>query len=346
MIPTDSSPRPTPGAEAGRTGGNERENALAPYLAQLCASAVPPSISVDGQPLTLEPWEQEVLRKYSTGVDPEGCPWPSLVQEGLAFGAKCLLREHQHEIEGSPSDRPIIPLDDLITEAAAGVAILEELGASVDQLIGGGRMTEVKHLSAFRNRVSQSVAKMRRLIGGEAYVEVEAKATEMVAERAMSAPAAPSTASKVAEKERRRVPTQYKKDQAPVRVVHRVTVKQSRLIWTLVAILVVSVGAWVGLTVAQPRYVAPPELTTDEFRHIPAVRAIDARPPSLFVTLDEPGWNDMSSEDRLNTIREIGSVAEQAGYVGVQICTADGTPSGRWMKKTGAQLIRNSPEGS
>ena len=114
----------------------------------------------------------------------------------------------------------------------------------------------------------------------------------------------------------------------------------------LLAILVVSAGTWVGLTVTQPRKVVVPELTINEFRHIRAVRTIDARPPSLYVTLNEPTWNDMASKDRLDAIREIGSVAEQAGYVGVQLWTPDGAPVGRWLKHGGAELSRSSPDGS
>ncbi len=341
---------PTDSTKAANTG-NERENALAPYLAQLAAahsddSAISSSISLGDQSLALETWEQEVLRRYATGVDSKGHPWPSLVLEGLAFDAKCLLRTRQHETDGSPPDQRIERVDELITEAAVGVAILEELGKSVDQLIRGGRMTEVKHLSTFRNRVRQGVARMRNLIGGEAFDKVEAKATKMVADRATPAPAPASTKSEVVEEERRRSPTQFKKDPAPVRVVHLAAVKQRGVIWPLVAVLVVSAATWVGLIVTQPRYIAPPELTIEEFRHIPAVRAIDARPPSLFVTLGEPAWNDMSSEDRLNAIREIGSVAEHAGYVGVQLWTTDGAGAGRWLKNKGAQLIRESPEGT
>jgi hypothetical protein len=347
MTPTESSNTPAPVPKAGTE--NKRENALAPYLAQLSAapstdaedSEVPSSISIDGEDMTLDPWEREVLRKFSSGLDSEGHAWPSLVREGLAFGAKCLLREQQHETEESRSDQTTIPLDDLIAEAAAGISILEELGASVDQLIRAGRMTEVKPLSAFRNRVRQGIDGMRRLIGGEAYAKVETKAAEMRVEQEIPEPSAAPTEVE----ERRRAPTQFKKDPAPVRAVHQMVVKQQRLIWPLLIVLFVSALMWVGLTVTQPRNVVIPKLNLVEFRHIRAVQTIDARPPSLYVTVNEPAWTDMGTEDRLDAIREIVSVAGQAGYVGVQLWTPDGAAVGRWLKKGGVELSRSSPEG-
>lgn len=330
MTPTDSSKA----AES-----TERERALAPYLEQLAAACADDSgsastIVLGEQDFELEPWQRETLRLFADGRDAEGHPWPSLVHEGLAFAAKCRSDDHEDEDEenaGSTEER--------ILATAAGAAILGELQTCIDQFLRSGRMKQVKRLTELRNRVHQGVIGMRRRVDPEARAVIETKAAEMTVQRAAAIPIPAG-----GEPERRKpTPTQYKKDAAPVRVVHREPEK-SRILRPLLVVLIISAATWIGLLVTQNRHVGPAELTLEAFRDVPVVRSIEARPPSLYVSLGH-GWTELSSADRLRSIGEIAIVAERAGYIGVQLWTANGVAAGRWSKKHGAQLI-DEPTGS
>jgi hypothetical protein len=293
--------------------------------------------------LTLDPWERRVVEKFGSGVEAEGWSWPKLVAQGLAFEAKCLSGSGQLETDDEvPPELKAKLVDELITVAAAGVAVFAELQSSVSQLIRDGRMGDAKHLSRFRNRVGQSVALMRNLLDGEAFARAEANSAGMLAAPVRTATKSTSTKSE----SRKRVPTQFKRDPAPVRMIHRSGVKKRTLVWPLLAALVVCLAVWIGVTVTRPHYVAPPELTIEQFRHVEAIRKVEAKRPSVFVKLDRSTWSRIPQKDRQNVIREIGHVAEQAGYSGAQVWTTDGTAVGRWLKKTGVRLANATSEGT
>jgi hypothetical protein len=327
MLPIDSTTRSSAGTADPSEASRDREKALAPYLAQLVAndspggddSTVPSSLFVADQHLTLDPWERGVLEKFRSGVDAKGRPWPALVAQGLALAAKCLSEAGRFETdkEVSPDEKARL-VDELITVAAAGVAVCAELQSNIDQLIRDGRMGDAKQLGTFRNKVGQSVATMRNLLGSDAFARAEADSTATLVNPARTATEETSGESE----DRKRVPTQFKRDAPPVRMIHRSTVKKGRPVWPLLAALVVCAAAWIVMAVTQPHYVA------------------------LFVKLDESAWSRIAQKDRQNVIREIGHVAEQAGYSGAQVWTTDGKTVGRWLKRTGVRLTDGTSDGS
>jgi hypothetical protein len=350
MHQTDSTVQTSVGTADPAVSNREREEALAPYLAELVAgnaaaddSTDPPSLFVDDQCLTLEPWERGVLAKFGSGVDIKGRPWPTLVIQGLAFEAKCLseVRRFENDEELSSDERAGL-VDDLITVAAAGVAVFGELQSNIDQLIRDGRMGDAKALGTFRNRVGQSVATMRNLLGSDAFASAEVAAAAMPAILGQTA-----TEDTFAEDDdRRRVPMQFKRDAPAVHMIQRNTVEERKPVWLLLAILIVCASAWIVMTVTQPDYIAPPELTLERFRGIEAIRSIEAKRPSVFVTLDAGAWSRMPRGDRRNVMDEIGHVAERAGYSGAQVWTTDGKTVGRWLKRTGIRLTDGANDGS
>jgi NADPH-dependent 7-cyano-7-deazaguanine reductase QueF-like protein len=50
----------------------------------------------------------------------------------------------------------------------------------------------------------------------------------------------------------------------------------------------------------------------------------------------------MSTIERQSVIEQIGIVANQAGYLGVQAWTTDNVPVGQWLEKSGTRLITPS----
>ncbi len=347
MTRTDTLEPPAPASQTTPIGNEEREKALAPYLDQLVAaraerSADPPAIPVGGGiDMVLDAWEWEAVREYETGLDPDGHPWPIFVLEGLAFEAKCARRDQQSETGD-------LAPDELVLEAAVGLAIFRELQTTVDEFLRCGRMKDVKRLSAIRNRIRQGVERLRSLIVADLQGAVEAKARAMIANRTLPQPEAPDEGGDeerdMAGRPRPR-PTQYRKDAKPVRItVYDVPEKISQALGRLLAVLVVCVAIWAGLTLTRHSYDGPPELTIEQFRHVAFVRGVEARPPSLYVDLDTHSWKGLSLEERTRAIREVGIVAEKAGYSGVHFWTRDRGTVGRWSKRNGVEVIPDRPE--
>ena len=320
----------------------ERRRTLAPYLARLAVAstaqqaepAVPESLPVEGASLELDPWERRVLQQFHGGTDTKGRPWPGLVAEGVAFRAKCLARAAQLE----PDAEPQAPqhraglVDELIHDAAVGLALMQELQQTIDRLIHESELKIAKGLTDFRNVVGQSVGTMRKLLGSEAFAAATTRAPALVS----PPPKEPARA----EEPKRKAPEQFKKDLAPVRVVSRRMVRRNLTLWLLMGVLLLSIAGWVvTFVLTRTSYVPPPVLTADQFRHVESFRGVTARPPSLYVMLDAEGWTRMSPQRRREVLDEIGGIAARAGYVGVHARTTDSVPVGQWLKARGVRLF-------
>lgn len=329
-------------AAAGTTVGRARTAALEPYVTRLRDahaeySATPVAIPTEAGDLMLEPWESDVLRRFPDGTDAGGHPWPTLVLEGLAFRVLCLNR-CDGEREGE-ADSEV----EIIGGAAAGVTLLDDLHEANEQFLKAGRMKDVKHLSDLRNHVRQGVTEMRRLLGEQSRDAFTSAVAAFRTEGSLPAlgteePGPDSTG-------KRRAPVQFRKEPSPVRIAYASKPTRTMLV-PLLSILAISVLAWVLVFSLQQEEAPPPELTLENFKHLEAVRSIEARPPSLFVRIDLDDWKAVPAPDRLRLVGEIAAVAERAGYVGVQLWTDDGVPVGRWSQRKGAQLIERTAAAS
>ena len=98
-----------------------------------------------------------------------------------------------------------------------------------------------------------------------------------------------------------------------------------------------------------PRQTEPellPLLTEQDFVHIPSVSKIEARPPSLYVTMSALRWREMNDLERWQVLDQIGTIAGRADYVGAHMRTTDGKTVGRWSKVKGVKAIKRTPGAS
>ncbi len=72
--------------------------------------------------------------------------------------------------------------------------------------------------------------------------------------------------------------------------------------------------------------------------------AVEARPPSLYVTVETATWAEMNADDRTRLIGEVGKVIEPNGYQGARIQSDTGKPLARWLRTRGAMLIVHNEE--
>ena len=131
------------------------------------------------------------------------------------------------------------------------------------------------------------------------------------------------------------------------RVISRRKVPQgSQRPWVLATALFVCAAAWGLQTLTTRHYEPPPLLGVESFARVEAVRAVTARPPSLYVRLDTAAWAGMSEPQRRETLEQIGRIAAEAGYAGVHARTADGVAVGQWPELKGARVFTASGEKS
>jgi hypothetical protein len=106
----------------------------------------------------------------------------------------------------------------------------------------------------------------------------------------------------------------------------------------LLGVLAASLVVYAGFLVLTREEAPPPKLKLEQFRHLEAVQSVTARPPSLFVKIGQPSWSGLTAEERRQLIDELGRIAGEAGYAGVQVQTVDGATVGQWLRKTGTRL--------
>jgi hypothetical protein len=329
----------------------QREAALAPFMARLglrhgegAAQEVPSSITLGDYEVSLDPWEKGVLDRM---LDGGGCePWARVLAESLAFQVKCLsqlgqIRQLTSESpsSGLPREQMEAVLDHLITDAAVGLALLEETQRAIDQLIVSGDVGDAKKLSGLRNRIGQNVSKLKEHIGDDGFQRAENKCQGMVAparSQHMGTSAGPGHGTTWAGRKRRQVhPDAYLEDCAEVEESAPSPVR------SLVLLFCVCTVAWMVFVLPRWLEAGPHVIDLAELSHVPGVLTVMARPPSLFVTVSGPRWRDMAEIEHRQLIEEVGRVAESAGYSGAHFRMSDGGAAGVWLQKTGTQIYKN-----
>jgi len=324
----------------------ERQDALALHLAQLgvgddpkaTVDEIPSELCVGNYVMELDAWERSSLQKFPEGEDAKGRPWPALLAEGIAFKARCLEQAGRMEVNGmTPPVQRAGSIDALISDAAIGIALLEEIQLSIDGLVRDAETGVAKRLAELRKTILQDVTTIRDFIGRKGSAKAERKA------KAMILPGLQQGAPAFYEEE----PERKDRGRATGRMIYRTTVEQHKSkVIPLLIVLTFSAIAWIALNEARPRYTPPPELTLEQFSYLPSVQSVQARPPSLYVTLDRSRWQEMPPRDHRAVLNEISRIAGHFGYVGVHVRTSDGATVGRWSEAKGVTLLTPSTGGT
>ncbi len=230
-------------------------------------------------------------------------------------------------------------LEMLVTDAAVGLALLNEAQRAIDQLIVSGERNSAKKLTSFRNRLCQSVGQLRERLGSEEYERAENKSEGMVSQAASrmisgSTGTLPGTATRPGPRGRKpRGEILYVQDTEP----------ESNLRTLGLLFLALSL-VWMIFFMPRMFQETPHVIETSEVRHIDGVESIVARPPSLFVTVDAIDWRAMSKDEQVALVEEVGKVASASGYLGADVRSSDGEPLGAWFDQRGAELAGKSGE--
>jgi hypothetical protein len=330
------------------TPGNLRRAALGPYrdLVQRLAPLEDGTIGagetqLDPGSLQLEHWATAALHGVLSR-DPERRPsWGAVLLEGVAYLLKLAedLERADRGLNGSPRERADCRRL-LGTNAALGLALLEECQRVVDALVLAGQIADAKKLSGFRNRIVQTVNQLKDRLGEQAFQEAEVLSRALVdpggaaVRRERGATVVPGPDSNV------RPPATHRR---PVtRVVDAGQAAERRpILKPMTALLATLVFAWVVVVLPRLDRTRLPVLEKSQLPANPAIGTVVARPPSLFITVDTGAWQGMGAADRLQLVHDVGAAAAAAGYHGAVLQDPAGRPVAQWLKKTGARLTGN-----
>jgi hypothetical protein len=323
-----------------------RQRSLAPFMNKLGIDhnpedhkPIPGVITLGEHQLSLDPWERSVLQDYRDGKLGIEHLWAPLLAEGLAFQMKCL-----HQVEqlarisdlfeqGNPdlTERQLEQCEQMINTAAIGLAVLQDIQTAIDQAIVEGELEPAKNLVGFRNRSEQSINLLKQFLGEEGFLRAQNKSETMV--------------------------TTYEDDQDPfadvapeaapelVTPILATNASPKNLKGFYLTVLCLSALAWAVFILPNLRPEPLPQLGLAEFKELPAIQAVMARPPSLFVTLNDSSWQALTEPEKLYLLKRTGSFAMAAGYSGAQFRNQAGVPVGQWLKKTGVKLFqKQAPE--
>lgn len=298
--------------------------------------------ALDG--IELDFWELEQL-----GYGLAGCAsWQTLVAEGVAFRNKL-----QTDLGWIPDDREMNAFDAtdlrrlLVTDAALGIALMAETQLAVNELVLEGEVEDAKRLTAFRNKISQAVAGLKERVGREGFANAEANSEPMItpAERASwTHRKAKQTDGPPAGSHRRPAPRASKPTAGPVTFKETTTADEAERpanshLKPMLMLLGLLLAFWGVFILPKMRTKPLPQLTLQDVSPRTEIRHVVARPPSLYVKLDTPGWRSLSAEQRLTLVDDVGRTAAAAGYNGALFTLEDGSAAAQWFRERGSVLI-------
>jgi len=328
-------------------------DALATFARSSVGPARPDTITVGTQRVAVDPWEWDALSEWARSRREES--WQFLLVEGLALEARCACDlERAAGPEAATTQGWEAVCSDLHFDAILGYKLIAEVQKAVERMVVQGRIDQAKRLTQFRHRIAASVGATAGILGEDKLREAEALASipseaPEAAETESQEEAAPTGAEleallKLEEKLQKK--SELEEARMAIPAFPRVIVAEApapvrqSLRTAFASVLAALVLVWAAL-VAWPAMSRKPlrEVTTADFQGAPAIQSVSARPPSLFVLIDDEKWQQLSDEERRTVIEHVARVVEPLGYTGAHFTGAGGAVRARWLRIGGARLV-------
>jgi len=328
----------------GDTPVERRRALLAPHLAQiLCpedAARREESLcfKLGVGTLELTNWESKALaRSLRNGVVPQG--WLALFPELITFQGKHLIETEQLDNADTLTPDAIKKLHDgLVSNAAVGLALTGERQLSIDMMIATGQASEAKQVAGLLNKLRRSIAQLEEQIGERSF-----RHAEKMSEAMITRPEG-RIKSTDADGEHRQAPRAGSKAKLTSRRVVEAT-DQGHL-RLLVGAFLASIVVWAIFILPGLLETPIPTLTSAELPSSPAILDAQARPPSLYVKVDQEKWDAMSGGERERLIDKVGFLARDLGYTGVLFSNAEGQTVAQFFQDRGQQLVERPKSAS
>jgi hypothetical protein len=102
----------------------------------------------------------------------------------------------------------------------------------------------------------------------------------------------------------------------------------SALVLWLISVLVSPIGSS-----------TPKELSLADFVRSAPIVEIVARPPSLYVSIDESVWSAYDESQKRHLVNDMGSILLTNGYWGLLLRDSEGRALAEWLEIGGARLL-------
>jgi hypothetical protein len=302
----------------------------------------------------VEGWEWEAVADSLKEESGAARSWQALVVEGLALQAKGF-----DGVDAAATGQGAAPIADLELDAVMAFKLQREIQKTVEQMIVGGRIAQAKKLTQFKRRLADTVSAIGNVIGEGALAEADALATASpFTPLAAAFEPVPKELTHAGQPEGAGSQTSGLDDLLALeeRLERRATGETAcnapasdaaladegrQVPWrtVLLCILAGVLGVWLSITLWMRSGPAPlADFTLGDFRH-PALREVNARPPSLYVTVDAELWSALAPETRREFLETVTTKVQAAGYTGVHVKDTTGTTVARWLRERGLLLV-------
>jgi hypothetical protein len=300
----------------------------------------PSQINLGSSSVHVARWERDlVLEHHGDGEFPDR-GWVTRVMDAISFQARALIdRDRLEKVTNADSSS----LNQLVLTTAVGIALKTELQKTVDRLILSGDVRTATQLSYTIQRVGVAVAGCREALESS---QSWPAATELAP--GLTCIPQDATLPEAPPRRRRRVKRGPSEDELAAldelrtgsRRVKTTSGRRVSRVKAMFVMLVVLVAAWTALVLLPQLAQQPLEtLSITDFRTVPQVRQVLARPPSLYVVVSEREWSRLSPESRLEVVDQIGEIAERADYTGAVLRLSNDDTVGRWLRAKGSSLV-------
>ncbi len=105
--------------------------------------------------------------------------------------------------------------------------------------------------------------------------------------------------------------------------------KQQRLLAIVLVLLAAALALILFNLLKSPHHLKV--LTAEDFRDLHEVVAVQAAPPSLYVTVSSEAWSKLGHSGRTRLVEEVGARAQKVHYFGAVLRTPDGRVVAQWF---------------
>jgi len=362
-----------------------RQRALEAYLTKIRGWCTAPAseeelqrqarVRIGQRAVVVEPWERAQIRRHFGSAERggEAPEYTELIAQGTALLVKITLDVESIKHGDELASAKLYALQaELMLDTALGMALLKEAQRWIDDAVQSGQVETAKNLSGFKHKLKRAVSEAKQCIADSEYSRAEALSGSLsdledddtstaVEDPWPTAPGsssptgpalAPDGSAELVEQiqqiapQRRRKRSRPRSDAGPSAASKRPSsVADSTRI--LAIGLALSAASWFAL-VAAPRWVhdAPAVLGMRDMRDADLLTRVEARPPSLFVTIGQEGWSGLDPAGRDRLLDDLANEAATAGYTGLHLRSATGRPLARWLRDTGGAMIVHGEEPS
>jgi len=329
------------------TRAHRRQPALDPYVERLHrhfaeseASSLQDGIDVAGRRVVVEPWIGEAIRD-SLAFGLGGDAHFALLTQAIALRMK-IVRDASHlkrELTGPTRELYVVQAE-LMLDTAMTMALLREIQQAIDDEVRAGQMDRAKQWTQLKHSMHGAATGLKSTLADSERRRADVLTDDLTDQPASAAQtAAPNRYAPMMQKLAAQEAERKRLAQVRRRALKVLDHLPSRT-ELLVASLAIAVAVWLGFVKLPEHFRAPlPVLAVKDFPRSDGFLEIEARPPSLYVTLDSAAWSTMSREQRTQLVRTASSVLLTNDYTGAWMRTVDGRPVAQWLSGSGVRLL-------